>query len=110
MIDTSIGWRPTYKQEQFLSVPNTIFEKFMGGGNGSGKSECLVVMPLVSKCKYSDRMWYMHPKFKGLIIRRTIPELKKELVTRSYDYYSKVGGIYNKSDRVWAFPNGGKLY
>ncbi len=32
-------WKPNKKQEQFLSLPTSIFEGFYGGGNASGKSD-----------------------------------------------------------------------
>lgn len=103
-------WRPHARQETVLRVPSSVLEIFYGGAAGGGKTDLGVVFPLVKKCKYSNRLWYQHPKFKGLIIRRTIPELKKELVTRTTDYYTKVGARYNKSDRVWTFPAGGQLF
>ena len=81
-----------------------------GGSAGGGKSELGVAMPLVKKCKYSSRLWYQHPQFKGLIIRRTIPELKKELVKRCLQFYPQTGAAYNKTDRLWTFPAGGQIY
>src|SRR6266516_6421843 len=110
MIDTSTGWRPTYKQEQVLALPDTIFEKFFAGAAGPGKTLLGVIYPLVKKCITSDRLWYQHPRFKGLIIRRTIPELKKELVSRTLEYYPKTGAIYNKSDRKWEWPWGAQMW
>src|SRR4051812_27114011 len=104
-------WKPNLKQEKVLSIPDSVLEKFFGGSAGPGKTELGIVFPIVKPCKYSwyclncktlnyktnvciecegntgrPRMWYEHPMFKGLIIRRTIPELKKELVKRCYQY------------------------
>src|SRR5437773_7902405 len=103
-------WKPTYKQEIALSVPNTVLEIFFGGSAGPGKTEAGIAYPLVRKCKFSSRMWYQHPLFKGLILRRTIPELKKELVKRCYQFYPQTGAEYNKSDRVWTWSNGAQLF
>lgn len=103
-------WKPHARQEDILTIPDTVFEKFYGGAAGGGKTEIGIVFPLLKRCKYSHRLWYQHPKFKGLIIRRTIPELKKELVARTQDYYPHTGATYNKSDRVWSWSNGAKLY
>lgn len=103
-------WKPHLRQEAVISAPDTIFEKFYGGAAGGGKTEIGIVYPLVKRCKFSDRMWYQHPKFKGLIIRRTIPELKKELVRRCQDYYTQTGGDYNKADRVWNWPWGAQMW
>jgi hypothetical protein len=103
-------WRPHLKQEQAISVPNSVLEVFYGGAAGGGKTDCGICIPLVKQCKYSKKLWYQHTSFKGLIMRRTIPELKKELVKRCYQYLPQTGATYNKSDRVWTWPHGAQLY
>lgn len=103
-------WRAHYKQEQAITVPNSVLEIFYGGSAGGGKSELGIAMPLVRKCKYSGKLLYQHNMFKGLILRRTIPELKKELVKRCYQFYPQTGADYNKTDRVWTWSNGAQLY
>jgi Terminase large subunit, T4likevirus-type, N-terminal len=107
---TKKEWKPHPKQEMAITVPNTVLETFFGGAAGPGKTDCGVVLPLMKKCKYSDRMMYQHPLFKGIIMRRTIPELKKELVKRCYGFYPQTGASYNKSDRVWTWPWGAQMY
>jgi hypothetical protein len=92
-------WTPTKKQQEFISLPFTIFEALYGGSAGSGKSEILIVLPLI----YG---WYEHPLFKGLILRRTFPELESEIILRSKEWYPSVGGVYNESKRQWTFPSG----
>jgi len=96
-------WKPTYKQESFVSLPDTIFEALYGGSVGSGKSELLVVLPLM-------RNFHLHHKFKGIILRRTFPELEKEIIIRSEDYYTSFGAKYNKQDKVWKFPSGARMF
>lgn len=132
---TKTEWKPHLRQEAVLTVPDSVGEVFYGGAAGGGKTDLGVVIPVVKSCKYSwyclecsklnyrsneciyctrtrsrPRMWYEHPLFKGLIIRRTIPELKKELVKRCYQYLPQTGAKYNKSDRVWTWPWGAQLF
>jgi Terminase-like family. len=90
-------WRPNPKQEKFLAIPNSIKEAFYGGGAGSGKSEVLLVYPIV-------RRWYQNPKFKQVFQRRTYPELRNEIVPRSKEFYYKLGATFNKSEMSWCFP------
>lgn len=96
-------WRPSYKQEVFISLPDDIFEALYGGAVFSGKSELLVILPLA-------RQFHLHPKFKGLILRRTFPELEKEIINRSYEYYESFGGRYNKQEKRWTFPSGAQIH
>lgn len=108
MSDTEIAqdvrvWKPTIKQENFLALPDSIFEALYGGAVFSGKSELLVLLPLA-------RRFHLHPKFKGIILRRTFPELEKEIITRSLEYYGAAGGIYNKQEKKWRFPSGAQIH
>ena len=95
--DKEGNWRPNPKQEAFLALPISIKEAFMGGGAQSGKSEVLLVYPLVRK-------WYLNPRFKQVFLRRTFPELKNEIVPRSREFYLKFGATFNKMDMCWTFP------
>ena len=95
--DSEGRWRPNPKQEKFLAIPNSIKEAFYGGGAGSGKSEVLLVYPIV-------RRYYQNPKFKQVFMRRTYPELRNEIVPRSKEFYYKLGATFNKSEMSWCFP------
>lgn len=99
MIETGRVWKPTPKQEEFLSLPDTIFEAMFGGSAGGGKSEVLMMQPLC-------RGWHQEPRFKGILFRRTYPELEKELILRSHAYYKPAGGRYNDQKKRWQFPSG----
>lgn len=90
-------WKPNPKQANFLSIPWTIKEAFYGGGAGSGKSDVLLMYGIVHKL-------HENPRYKQVLMRRTMPELKKELVPRSREYYSQFGASYNATDGVWTFP------
>lgn len=92
-------WKPHKRQEQFASLPDTIFEALYGGAAGGGKSELLLMLPVV-------RGWYKEPRFKGIIFRRTFPELESEIIVRSRDWYSLAGGKYNEEKKRWIFPSG----
>lgn len=90
-------WKPNKKQEQFLSLPTTIFEGLYGGGNASGKSDVLLVYGLIHR-------WHENPRFKQVFMRRTYPELRNEIVPRSREIYPKFGATFNKTDMTWTFP------
>ena len=90
-------WKPNKKQEQFLSLPTSIFEGFYGGGNASGKSDVLLVYGLIHR-------WHENPRFKQVFLRITFPELRNEIVPRSREIYPKFGATFNKTDMAWTFP------
>lgn len=90
-------WKPNPKQELFLSLPWSIKEGFLGGGAGTGKSDVLLIYPLVHNL-------HKNPRFKQVFQRRTFPELRNEIVPRSRELYIKFGATFNKSDMAWTFP------
>jgi len=90
-------WKPNRKQAEFLSLPTTIKEAMFGGGAGSGKSDVLLMYGIVHK-------WHENPVFKQVFMRRTYPDLKKEIVGRTREIYPKFGATYNGTDMIWTFP------
>lgn len=90
-------WKPNPKQAQFLAIPTTVKEGFYGGGAGSGKSDVLLVYGIVHK-------WHENPLFKQVFMRRTYPDLKKEIVSRTREIYPKFGATFNGTDMIWTFP------
>lgn len=90
-------WKPNPKQEEFLRIPFSVKEGFYGGGAGSGKSDILLVYGLIHGL-------HKNPLFKQVFMRRTYPDLKKEIVGRSRELYSKFGATFNATDMVWTFP------
>jgi hypothetical protein len=97
-------WKPSKRQEEFIQVPDTVREGFFGGAAGGGKSELLLMLPIVRK-------FYQYPRFKGILFRRTYPELEKSLILRSQGdgYYAATGADYNRTLRRWRWPSGAVL-
>lgn len=95
-----VQWSPHRKQETFLTVPDWVFEVMFGGAAGPGKTEAICMLPLV-------RQFHQHPRYKGLILRRTFKELENEIIIRSKQWYASTGAIYNETKKRWAFPAGG---
>jgi len=93
------SWRPTKKQEEVLRAPDSIFEVLGGGAAGGGKSDLGIMIPPL-------RQFTEHPRFKGLILRRTFADLEKEIVPRQHEWYGGMGGDYNETKKRWKFPSG----
>ena len=92
-------WKPSARQEEFLSIPPSVKEAAYLGGAGSGKSDILLMYGIVHR-------WHENPKFKQVFLRRTFPELRNEIVPRSKEIYSKFGATFNKTEMIWTFPSG----
>jgi predicted phage terminase large subunit-like protein len=56
--------------------------------------------------------WIQYPSFRGIIFRRTFPELEKSIVDRSRQLYKAVapGAEYNGQEKTWRFPSGARIY
>ena len=93
---SKVIWKPQAKQQEFMSRGE--YEALYGGAAGGGKSDALVVEAL----RQVDI-----PHYKGLIIRRTYPQLK-ELIGKSLSLYPRVypRAKYNATAHTWTFPSG----
>lgn len=95
-------WEPFPKQVEFIEIPDTVFEALYGGAVGGGKSELLLMLPVV-------RRWVDNPYFHGIIFRKTFPQLEESLIPRSREFYNPLGATYNESKHVWTFPSGAMI-
>lgn len=86
-------------QTEFLAAEED--QIFYGGAKGGGKSYGLLADPV----RYFD-----NKNFLGLIIRRTMPELK-DLIHKSKELYKKVdkGAKWKEQEKAWLFSSGARL-
>ena len=94
-----VAFLPTPKQYEFLAS-NEDFVLY-GGAAGGGKSYAILF----------DAVRYAHMKgYRGVIIRRSMPELR-ELIDISRELYPSMfsGARYNTQEKTWRFPSGAIL-
>lgn len=88
------------RQEDILRLPDDVFEALYGGAAYGGKSWLLTLLPLF-------RGFYKFRGFKGIILRRKFPDLEREIIRLSKEYYPATGGKYNESKHTWEWPDYG---
>jgi len=88
-------WRPhAGQQTKFCSRGE--FEVLFGGAAGPGKTDCLIIAAARN---------VGIPGYKGLLLRRTFPQLQ-EIIDRCFTYYPVFDGFYKSTEHRWYFPNG----
>jgi len=89
--------KPHDVQEELLSLPDTVFEALYGGAAYGGKSWILTLLPLF-------RGFYKFKGYKGIILRNRFPDLEREIIRLSKEYYPKTGAKYNEQKHSWEWP------
>lgn len=87
----------TDKQIDFLSAIETTENTFYGGARGGGKSHGLREIMLFRRAEI--------PQSKGVIFRRTYPELYANHIEPLMQKFPKLREFYNGSTRQITFPN-----
>lgn len=96
-------WEPFQKQIDFLQVPFDVFEACYGGAVGGGKTELLIMEPIVYK-------FHLNPRFKGVLFRKTFKQLNETLIPRAMEFYNALGAKYNETKHQWKFPSGAVIW
>lgn len=93
---SKVIWTPQPKQLEFMRRFED--EALYGGAAGGGKSDAMVMEAL----RQVDI-----PYYRGLILRRTFPQLE-DLIEKTRRYYPRIypGAKFNNSNHTWRFPSG----
>ncbi len=95
-MEITISLQP--KQREALNVSSSKPITFFGGAKGGGKSHLVRARETLRRLKF--------PNSKGLIIRKTYPELLANHIRPFFKEYPQVRSWYNKSEKTIYWPNG----
>src|SRR5688572_17528964 len=103
-LDVTPYWEPSPKQQDFIAIPDSVDEGLYGGSAGGGKTELLLWLPIV-------KGFHNYPSFKGIIFRRTFPQLDKSIVPRARLIYERIfNAKYNDQKHTFTFPSGATMF
>lgn len=92
-------WKPNPgPQTAFLNC--NAFECLYGGAAGGGKTAGMLHDVLRD---------IKHPSYRALLLRKTFPELERNVIVESYRDYPSFGGRYNEAKKTWTFPSGARI-
>lgn len=86
------------KQREAIKLSDNYSVFFYGGAKGGGKSHLIRAREILRRLKY--------PHSKGLIIRKTYPELLSNHIRKFFTEYPETKKWYNKSEKAIYWPNG----
>lgn len=90
-------------QADFVGIPDSVYEALYGGAAYGGKSFILTLLPLI-------RGFYKYRGFKGIMFRRELTDLEKEIVRLSKEYFIHTGARYNEQKHTWTWDEYGSYF
>lgn len=100
MTAPTILWSPQ-AGPQTLLVQCPIFEVFYGGARGGGKTDGSIGDWILHSAQYGENAI-------GIFVRRKLTQLS-EVIARTKQLFSKIGGKYNEQKKEWTMANGARL-
>lgn len=97
--DLPVLWQPMAGRPQEEFLRRVEFEAGYGGAKGGGKSDAI-------NMGASEQTH--HPKYHGIIFRRTYGELQ-DLIDRARPVYQQVGARWNEQKKRFTFPSGARI-
>lgn len=96
VIRSEISLQPKQEEAYYKSLTTPVF--LYGGSRGGGKSYLVRAREVLRRAEY--------PGSKGLIVRKTYPELLANHIRPFFKEYQGVREIYNKAEKTIYWPNG----
>jgi hypothetical protein len=93
-------WQPQPGPQTAL-LECDVFEVFYGGARGGGKTESSIGDWLQHSSTYGEGAI-------GIFVRRKLTQLA-EVIARTKQIFTKLGGKYNEQQKTWTMPGGGRL-